>query len=115
MSMKNASTPRRLYVRGGALIVSYGGMFFGPPAHAKTELDQTLPVTIKVQKRKGGKSRISVTQMNASDDFFIENWVEQHLVYTHRASKDAIVGTTSPAESDVPATVQTTGQQGKVE
>lgn len=80
MSMKALSTPRRVYIRNGQALVTYGGLYFGSPKNKESQISTAKPVRIEVQPRAGGKARIAVTQGKVT-----ENWTEQHLVFASRS------------------------------
>lgn len=87
MSMRSSSSPRRIYVRHGSPLVTYGGLYFGPGAKAgESKIDPGKEVKIEVLAKAGGKSRIKVTQKVGSRPAVSETWNEKHLTFEHRAS-----------------------------
>ena len=68
--MKNASTPRRIYVHATHCHLSYGGVEFGSPRNRVTQIDPSFPVvvtgnpasdTITVSQRKPHRATTTET------------------------------------------------------
>lgn len=87
MSMRSSTSPRRIYVRNGNPLVTYGGLYFGPTANAgESQINPDKEVKIEVIAKAGGKSRIKVTQKVGSRPAVTETWNEKRLTFEPRAS-----------------------------
>ena len=87
MAMKSASSPRRLYVRGGHPLVLMGGLYFGPAKgkNAKTVIDPKGEVTLKMlETRVGARKRAEVSQLASDGTTVTETWLEQSLTFVPR-------------------------------
>lgn len=86
MAMRSSDAPRRLYLRAGAPVTCYGGIYFGPKQNETSKLNPEKEVRIEVLDNSGGKKRIKVTQKVGSKPAVSETWIEKHLVFQPRAS-----------------------------
>lgn len=85
MAMRSQSDGRRVYPRGGSVVVCYGGVYFGPAANKDTAINHEKEVSIEVLDKSGGKSRIKVTQ-KVGGKKVSETWNEKKLTFEKRAS-----------------------------
>lgn len=85
MAMRSQSDGRRVYTRGGTVVVCYGGAYFGPPANKETAINPEKEVSIEVLDKAGGKARIKVTQKSGGKKIS-ETWNEKKLTFEKRAS-----------------------------
>lgn len=72
MSMKSASSPRRIYTRNDVTHVCFEGRTYGAPA--TTEITVDFPVTCVKLESDGGKARIEVTQKRPHAKTLVETW-----------------------------------------
>lgn len=86
MAMRSSTSPRRLYSRGGSMVVCYAGVYFGPKANSESKLNIEKEVRIEVLENSGGKKRIQVTQKVGSKPAIVEVWNEKHLTFEKRAT-----------------------------
>lgn len=84
MSMRSATSPRRVYARNGSPIICYAGVYFGPGAKTESKINVEKEVTVEVLDSVGGRKRIAVTQRNGKGKV-TENWSEKTLTVKHRA------------------------------
>lgn len=87
MSMRSATSPRRLYTRSGSVVVCYGGIYFGPKSNAETKMNSAKEVRIEVLDPAFGTKRIQVTQKIGRQDPVVEVWTEKELTFEKRAPK----------------------------
>lgn len=86
MSMKSASSSRRLYKRSGSFVLTLSGVYFGPKVDADSKIDFEKEVNHKVLKPGGGRKRVEVSQ-GEGDTMVTEVWTEKHLTFTKRTPK----------------------------
>ena len=79
MSMKSATSPRRIYLRAGRPLACFGGLYFGPASNKTSAINTEKTVRIEVLKRDHSKARIAVTQGDVT-----ETWSEQKVVFASR-------------------------------
>lgn len=84
MAMRSATSPRRVYTRGGSPIVCFGGAYYGPPAKKESKINVEKEVTIEVLENSGGKKRIAVTQKSGSKKV-TEQWGEKQITKKEKA------------------------------
>lgn len=72
MSMKTASSPRRIYSRNDVVHVCFDGRTYGAPAGSALNLD--FPVTCEKLPSDGGKARVAVTQKRSHQKTLVESW-----------------------------------------
>lgn len=96
MAMISRTGARRLYSRGGSLVLCYaagGANYFGPKAAkgkaAVTKLTKDDQVTVEVLAKAGGVARVQVTQVVDSGKPIVEIWTEKNVVFQPRAEKEA--------------------------
>jgi hypothetical protein len=85
MAMRSATSPRRVYPRAGSLVLTYGGVYFGPKHNTKSEINPDKEVRITVLDRSGGKARIEVAQKDGTKEI----WTEKHLTFVPRSEASA--------------------------
>lgn len=86
MAMRSSTSPRRVYNRGGSMVLCYGGIYFGPKANSESAINSEKEVRIEVLEKAGGKSRIQVTQKVGKNAPVVEIWNEKHLTFEKRAT-----------------------------
>jgi len=85
MAMRSSTSPRRVYNRGGSMVLCYGGIYFGPKANSESAINSEKEVKIEVLEKSGGKARIQVTQ-KVGKNTVTEVWNEKHLTFEKRAT-----------------------------
>lgn len=85
MAMRSQTDGRRVYTRGGSVVVCYGGLYFGPPANKESAINTEKEVSIEVLEKAGGKTRIKVTQKSGKNKVS-ETWSEKKLTFEKRPS-----------------------------
>lgn len=73
MSMKNATSPRRVYTRKDATIVLFAGRMYSAKSTA-TKVVSVLPVTCNKLPSDGGRARIEVIQQVSDELTVREVW-----------------------------------------
>lgn len=73
MSMKNATSPRRVYTRKDVTIVLFAGRMYSAKV-ATTKVVSVLPVTCVKLPSDGGRARIEITQHVRDDLTVREVW-----------------------------------------
>jgi len=89
MAMRSSTSPRRLYSRGGSMVVCYAGVYFGPKANSESAINVEKEVKIEVLENAGGKKRIQVTQKVGKNPAVVEVWNEKHLTFAKRGEATA--------------------------
>lgn len=97
MAMRAQNDGRRVYIRGGNLILLYGGVYFGPGAKTVTKVSKDHEVTVEAMEKAGGKKRVQVTQV-VGKNRVVETWTEKNLVFTKRTAKED-----APSEAPAPS------------
>lgn len=87
MAMRSSTSPRRVYTRGGSMVLCYGGVYFGPKGKEESAINSEKEVRIEVLEKSGGKSRIQVTQKVGKQDPIVEVWNEKNLTFATRSEK----------------------------
>ena len=81
MAMRSTEDGRRVYKREGSLLVTVGGVFYGPSGNKESSIDHEKDVHTTDLPKAGGKNRITVKQGKKS-----ETWIEKKVVFKKRAA-----------------------------
>lgn len=87
MAMRALNSGRRVYTRGGSMVLCHGGKYFGPKANAESAINAEKEVRIEVLEKSGGKARIQVTQKHGKNPAVVEVWNEKTLTFVPRGAK----------------------------